>query len=139
MLSLAVLSIAPLEHHYKQTKQFCITSQFCHKVLSVTFVLNRTFHQLADITTGDENIFKLMATTFRRIQEFQPDNELFSANLERRQLFFQANNVAINKQVTVLLRVLGARHYTLLHSLLAPAKVKGTCKQTPSNLHALST
>ena len=46
--------------------------------------------------------FKLMATTFRRIQELQADNELFLANLERLQLF-QASNVAITKQVPVLL------------------------------------
>ena len=60
--------------------------------------------------------------TFGLIQEFQPDNERISAYLERVQMFFQANDIAEEKQVPILLSVIGGKTYALLSDLLAPVK-----------------
>ena len=57
-----------------------------------------------------------------RISEFQPDNERISAYLERVELYFQANEVKAEKQVPVLLSVIGGKTYELLRDLLAPTK-----------------
>ena len=47
-----------------------------------------------------------MATTTRhgRLNEFDADNETVTAYLERVELYFDANNVAEDKKVPVLLR-----------------------------------
>ena len=62
-----------------------------------------------------------MAMSYGRMQEFQPDLESISAYLERVHLFFSANDIRADKQVAVLLSVIGAKTYTLLRSLVAPA------------------
>ena len=62
-----------------------------------------------------------MATrTFGQIAEFRPESETITAYLERTKLFFTANDVPEEKQVSVLLSVIGGKTYALLRSLLAP-------------------
>ena len=55
-----------------------------------------------------------MSSAFGRMKEFTPDTESISAYLERLQLYFDANRIAEDKRVSVLLTVIGAKHYTLL-------------------------
>ena len=61
--------------------------------------------------------------TFGRVQEYEPENELFSAYLERVQLFFLANGVEDDKKVPIFLSVVGSKTltYSLLRNLVAPA------------------
>ena len=59
--------------------------------------------------------------TIGSVQEYRSENELFSAYLERVQLFFIANDVADAKKVAVFLSVVGSKTYSLLRSLVAPA------------------
>ena len=61
-----------------------------------------------------------MTAIVGRIQEFEPETEPFSAYWERLQLFFDANDIVEGKRVSVLLTVIGAKHYALLRDLLAP-------------------
>ena len=66
-----------------------------------------------------------MATvTYGAIKEFDPATETISAYLERIQLYFEANDVANAKQVSVLLTVIEPKVYTLLRGLLAQALPK---------------
>ena len=66
-----------------------------------------------------------MATvTYGMIKEFDPESETISAYLEHLQLYFEANEVANAKKVSVLLTVIGPKVYALLRGLLAPAKPK---------------
>ena len=61
---------------------------------------------------GDEDgIWRL---SYRRIDEFQPENESIAAYLKRVELFFSANDIAAEKQVPVFLSVIGGRTYSLL-------------------------
>ena len=53
------------------------------------------------------------------LTEFKPESEKIEAYLERVQLFFDANTIAEDKQVIVLLTVIGSSTYTLLTCLLA--------------------
>jgi len=62
--------------------------------------------------------------TIGKLSEFQPEKERISAYLERVQMFFEANYIAAEKQVAVLLTVIGGETYALLQSLLAPVKPK---------------
>ena len=57
---------------------------------------------------------------FGQLQEFQAESETIAAYLERACLYFQANCIAEKKQVAVYLSVIGAKNYSLLHSLTAP-------------------
>ena len=50
--------------------------------------------------------------TFRKLEESQTENEKISSYLERVELFFYVNNVAKEKQVAVLLSVIGAKIYS---------------------------
>ena len=59
-----------------------------------------------------------------RMQEFEPDTESISAYLERLQLFFEANDIADGKKVSVLLTVIGRNNFSLLRNLLAPDSPK---------------
>jgi hypothetical protein len=61
-------------------------------------------------------------TSFGRIEPFNAENESITAYLERIELFFQANEIANEKKVAVLLSVIGGKTYTLLRGLLSPAK-----------------
>mgnify|MGYP003431079376 CR=1 FL=1 len=57
--------------------------------------------------SGDEGgiLFSTMAV-YGKIMDFEPDKESISAYLERVHLFFDANDVADDKKVAVLLSVL---------------------------------
>ena len=61
----------------------------------------------------------MAAPTFGRIQEYQPENELFSAYLERVELFFLANGVEDDKRVPIFLSVVGSKTYSVLRNLVA--------------------
>ena len=61
-------------------------------------------------------------TTFGHIDEFRPELESFSTYRERLKLFFVANKIEDDRQVAVLLSVIGTKHYSLLHNLVAPSK-----------------
>jgi len=63
-----------------------------------------------------------MATTFGQIQEFSPEIESIEAYIERVELYFEANNIAEDRQVAVFLSVIGGKNYTLLRNLLSPEK-----------------
>ena len=56
------------------------------------------------------------------LSEFHQESEKIEEYLERVQLYFEANGIKEEKQVAVLLTVIGSTTYALLSSLLAPAK-----------------
>lgn len=56
---------------------------------------------------------------FGRMDEFNPENELWSAYVEQ---FFEANEIAAGKHVATLLSVVGATTYGLLRNLVQPDK-----------------
>ena len=60
--------------------------------------------------------------TIGQLEAFQLDNERMSAYLERLQMFFAANDVKEEKQVHMLLSVIGGKTYSLLSDLLSPEK-----------------
>lgn len=62
-----------------------------------------------------------MATVFGSVQEYNQENELFSAYLERVNLFFAANSVADDKRVPIFLTVVGSKTYSLLRNLVTPS------------------
>ena len=62
----------------------------------------------------------MAALSYRRIDEFQPENESIAAYLKRVEPFFSANDIAAEKRVPVFLSVIGGRTYSLLRNLLAP-------------------
>ena len=61
---------------------------------------------------------------YGQLNQFDSEQETFSAYLERVDIFFQANNIAEDKQVGIFLSLIGARTYGLLRDLVAPAKPK---------------
>ena len=66
-----------------------------------------------------------MATaTYGKIDEFNPENERISEYLERLQLYFDANDIANAKKVSVLLTLIGSKTYSLLRGQLAPTLPK---------------
>ena len=64
----------------------------------------------------------MATTTIGILTEFKPESEKIEAYLERVQLFFDANTIKEDKQVAVLLTVIGSSTYALLTSLLSPYK-----------------
>ena len=64
-----------------------------------------------------------------RLEEFQPEEDSIASYLERIQLYFIANDTDRDK-VPVFLSTVGARTYSLLCDLLAPAKLKDQTFQT---------
>ena len=46
---------------------------------------------------------------FGRVQEYELENELFSAYLERVQLFFLANGVENDKKVPIFVSIVGSK------------------------------
>ena len=56
------------------------------------------------------------------LSTFQPENEKIEVYLLRVQLYFDANGIKEDKQVDVLLTVIGSGTYALLSSLVAPSK-----------------
>ena len=61
---------------------------------------------------------------YGQLSQFDSDQETMSAYLERVEIFFQANNIAEEKQVGIFLSLIGAKTYGLLRDLVAPAKPK---------------
>ena len=59
-------------------------------------------------------------TTFGHIDKFSPEVETFSAYCECVELFFRANEIPDDRQVAVLLSIVGTKSYSLLYNLLAP-------------------
>lgn len=59
-----------------------------------------------------------------RLEEFDSTQEDISTYLERLQLYFDANGIAEDKKVSVLLTVMGPKTYGTLRSLLAPSLPK---------------
>ena len=64
----------------------------------------------------------MVTNTVGTLTEFKPESVKIEAYLELVQLFFDANTIAEDKQVAVLLTVIGSSTYALLTSLLAPRK-----------------
>ena len=62
------------------------------------------------------------ATTIGRIDEFNSDNESITAYLERFDLFVAVNDIKEDKRSSLLLLVIGMRHYSLIRNLVSPAK-----------------
>ncbi len=60
-----------------------------------------------------------------RLDEYKPENESWSAYIERVELFMIANDVDDAKQVATLLSVMGASTYGLVRNLVQPQKPKG--------------
>ena len=67
-------------------------------------------------------VTRMAASSFGQIDAFQPENESIEAYLECIEVFFAANEIAKDKQVSVFLSVLGGKTFTLMRNLLAPAK-----------------
>ena len=70
------------------------------------------------------------------MQEFEPETESISAYLERLQMFFDANNIADEKKVSVLLTVIGKNTFSLLRNLLAPTSPKDKSLELTAMLKA---
>ena len=63
-------------------------------------------------------------STFGHISEFVVEDECISAYLEWVELYFGANDIAVEKKVAIILSVIGAKTYAVLRSLVAPAQPK---------------
>ena len=63
-------------------------------------------------------------TNFAKPDEFNPDNEQWTAYIERMELFFEAHDIEEEKQVATLLSSVGASTYGLLQNLVQPLKPK---------------
>ena len=72
-----------------------------------------------DTVSGDKLGFM---ATLGHIGKFDPVEESISVYLECVKLFFAANGIKDEKQVAVLLSVIGPKIYALLHDVLAPEK-----------------
>ena len=66
----------------------------------------------------------MVTTVYGRMQPFIPEKETISAYLERLSLYLEANGIAEEKKVPILLTVIGAENYTLLRGLVAPTLPK---------------
>ena len=62
-------------------------------------------------------------TSYGRIKEFRQEEETIESYFERIEIFYVANGIAAEKQVPVFLSVIGSKTYTILRSLVAPAKL----------------
>ena len=66
-----------------------------------------------------------MATaTYGKISEFDPEQERISEYFEHLHLYFEANNIANAKKVSMLLTVIGSKTYSLLRGQLVPTLPK---------------
>ena len=77
----------------------------CHDYNSILFVRetsNTDASSLALDSPRDTTLVTRMAvaaTTIGNIQEYRPENELFSSYTERVELFFKANSIANDKKL----------------------------------------
>ena len=62
--------------------------------------------------------------SYAKPDEFDPENEEWSAYVEQMELFFEAHDVEDEKQVATLLSSVGASTYGLLRNLVQPLKPK---------------
>ena len=83
-----------------------------------------------DTTTGDKDrIFLFFRFCYQQkwlmlqsVHEFNPDDEPITAYLEWFKLFVSVNNVPADKLASMLLHVLGLKHYTLVRGLVSQVK-----------------
>ena len=61
---------------------------------------------------------------YGQLSQFEADQETMSAYLKRVEIFFQANNIAEEKQASIFLSLIGAKTYGLLRDLSAKPKEK---------------
>ena len=66
----------------------------------------------------------VFAQVFGTLKAFEPESENISTYLERVHLYFEANGIQAAKQTSVLLTVIGAKNYSIIRSLVAPALPK---------------
>ena len=57
---------------------------------------------------------------FGQLNPFDPESDNVVAYLEHVDLFFTANDIGPDKQVSVFLNVVGSRNYALIKNLTAP-------------------
>ncbi len=67
---------------------------------------------------------RIMATQLGTLNEFNSSAESITVYIERVELYFSANSVAVNKQVATFLSAVGATVYATLRDLFAPDPVK---------------
>ena len=65
-----------------------------------------------------------MASLFGSVEAFDPKDGDFSEYMERLEQYYAANDVDDAKKIAILLTSIGKETYSLLRSLVAPAKPK---------------
>ena len=82
-------------------------------------------HQYTQVTTVAMRMSVSQANcVYGQLSQFEADQETMSAYLEQVEIFFQANNIAEEKQAGIFLSLIGGKTYGLLWNLVAPAKPK---------------
>ena len=100
-------------------------------VCPVFGVLSLIFDSATDLSRyyifGDEDFDRTHAISaqYGCLKEFRPHAHSIKAYLEHASLSFQANDIDEGKPVPILLSLIGASNYALLHDLVAP-DVPGT-------------
>ena len=61
-------------------------------------------------------------TSYGHIDKFRAEDESVEEYLEQIDIYFRANDIADEKKVSIFLRVLGGKTYSVLRDLLAPVK-----------------
>lgn len=61
-------------------------------------------------------------TTIGNIEPFSPESESITVHLERVQLYFRVDVISKDRQVPVLLSLIGTKTYTLLRNFVAPER-----------------
>ena len=72
-------------------------------------------------------------TQYGKTKDFRANEESVVVYLERAELYFQANDVQVAKQVPILLSSIGAKTYKLLRSLTAPKAPEEVSQGTVDN------
>ena len=90
----------------------------CIRVLNNISTTSQLVTRLVDSSS------QIMATQLGTLNEFNSSAEPITVYLERVELYFSANSVAVNKQVATFLSVVGATVYSTLRDLFAPDSVK---------------
>ena len=101
-------SVKELEEHKKKGKSPLHVKQ------SVHLLTNKWYDDLAQPQHGYKPV------VFRQLEAFDPESDSVMAYLEWVDVFFAANDIGPDKQVSVFLTVVGSRNYTLIKSLTAP-------------------
>ena len=108
---------------------FCIVRCMHMILLSdyYQFIFNQSGEQVSHWQQGLQMAMNTIGTL---MSEFKPESKKIEAYLERVQLFFDANGITDDKQVTISLTAIGSSTYAPLSSLLAP------CKQCEKSLQS---